>query len=160
MPMAKLNSDTSQTKEYDVVIIGSGGAGLSLALSLPESLSIALLAKDKLTEASTFYAQGGVAAVLDQADSAEQHIEDTLIAGAGLCQIDAVKHCVENGKASVDFLLNHDVAFTREENGDLHLTREGGHSQRRIIHHHDANRAIYFNNINRKSKPKKSYRCF
>lgn len=132
------STDKAQVKHYDVVIVGSGGAGLSLALSLPSSLRIAMIAKDKLTEASTFYAQGGVAAVLDEADSTEQHVQDTLVAGAGLCQLEAVQHCVENGKAAVDFLLEHGVAFTLDNAGELHLTREGGHSQRRIIHHHDA----------------------
>lgn len=125
------------THRFDVVIVGSGLAGLSLALSLPKNLKIAVLAKDKLTEASTYYAQGGVAAVLDKTDSSALHIQDTLEAGAGLCELSAVTQCVEGGSAAVDFLLEHGVEFTRE-NGELHLTREGGHSARRIIHHVDA----------------------
>jgi L-aspartate oxidase len=134
MDMSNLNT----THHFDVIIVGSGGAGLSLALSLPDHFNIAVLAKSTLTDASTFYAQGGVAAVLDETDSIEQHIDDTMIAGAQLCEIDAVKQTVEGGKPSVDFLLKHGVQFTLDEQEQLHLTREGGHSQRRIIHAADA----------------------
>ena len=123
---------------FDVIIVGSGGAGLSLALSLPSHFNIAVLAKAALTEASTFYAQGGVAAVLDETDSIQQHINDTMIAGAHLCEMDAVQHTVEGGRPSVDFLLKQGVQFTLDEDEQLHLTREGGHSQRRIIHSADA----------------------
>ncbi|OAL80250.1 L-aspartate oxidase [Acinetobacter terrae] len=131
-------SNLNTTHHFDVIIVGSGGAGLSLALSLPDHFNIAVLAKSTLTDASTFYAQGGVAAVLDETDSIEQHIDDTMIAGAQLCEIDAVKQTVEGGKPSVDFLLKHGVQFTLDEQEQLHLTREGGHSQRRIIHAADA----------------------
>ena len=131
-------SDSNQSLQFDVIIVGSGGAGLSLALSLPEHYRIAILAKLVLTDASTYYAQGGVAAVLDQSDSIQQHIDDTLIAGAHLCEKQAVEHTVEGGKPSVDFLLKHGVQFTLDEHEQLHLTREGGHSQRRIIHSADA----------------------
>ena len=134
MDMPNLNT----THQFDVIIVGSGGAGLSLALSLPEHFNIAVLAKSTLTDASTYYAQGGVAAVLDETDSIQQHIDDTMIAGAHLCELDAVKHTVEGGRPSVDFLLNHGVQFTLDEDEQLHLTREGGHSQRRIIHSADA----------------------
>ncbi|MGB9192027.1 MULTISPECIES: L-aspartate oxidase [unclassified Acinetobacter] len=134
MNMSNLNT----THHFDVIIVGSGGAGLSLALSLPDHFNIAVLAKSALTEASTFYAQGGVAAVLDETDSIEQHIDDTMIAGAHLCEREAVKQTVEGGKPSVDFLLKHGVQFTLDEQEQLHLTREGGHSQRRIIHAADA----------------------
>ena len=131
-------SDSNQSLQFDVIIVGSGGAGLSLALSLPEHYRIAILAKSNLTDASTYYAQGGVAAVLDQSDSIQQHIDDTLIAGAHLCEKQAVEHTVEGGKPSVDFLLKHGVQFTLDEHEQLHLTHEGGHSQRRIIHSADA----------------------
>jgi L-aspartate oxidase len=126
------------TRHFDVIIVGSGGAGLSLALSLPDHFNIAVLAKSTLTDASTYFAQGGVAAVLDKTDSIQQHIDDTMIAGAHLCELDAVKQTVEGGKPSVDFLLEHGVQFTLDEQEQLHLTREGGHSQRRIIHAADA----------------------
>ncbi len=132
--MSNLNS----THQFDVIIVGSGGAGLSLALSLPSHYNIAILAKSSLTEASTFYAQGGVAAVLDKTDSIQQHIDDTMVAGAHLCELDAVKQTVEGGRPSVDFLLKQGVEFTLDEDAQLHLTREGGHSQRRIIHAADA----------------------
>ncbi|AXQ22991.1 L-aspartate oxidase [Acinetobacter wuhouensis] len=134
MDMSNLNT----THQFDVIIVGSGGAGLSLALSLPEHFNIAVLAKSTLTDASTYFAQGGVAAVLDETDSIQQHIDDTMIAGAQLCELEAVKHTVEGGRPSVDFLLNHGVQFTLDEDEQLHLTREGGHSQRRIIHSADA----------------------
>ncbi|WP_288417034.1 L-aspartate oxidase [uncultured Acinetobacter sp.] len=134
MDMSNLNS----THQFDVIIVGSGGAGLSLALSLPSHFNIAILAKSSLTEASTFYAQGGVAAVLDKTDSIQQHIDDTMVAGAHLCELDAVKRTVEGGRPSVDFLLKQGVEFTLDEDAQLHLTREGGHSQRRIIHAADA----------------------
>lgn len=131
-------SNLKSTHHFDVIIVGSGGAGLSLALSLPDDVHIAILAKSTLTDASTFYAQGGVAAVLDETDSIEQHIDDTMIAGAHLCELDAVTQTVAGGKPSVDFLLKHGVQFTLDEQAQLHLTREGGHSQRRIIHAADA----------------------
>lgn len=131
-------SSLNTTHQFDVIIVGSGGAGLSLALSLPHHYNIAVLAKAPLTEASTYYAQGGLAAVLDETDSIQQHIDDTMIAGAQLCELDAVKHTVEGGKPSVDFLLKHGVQFTLDDAEQLHLTREGGHSQRRIIHAADA----------------------
>ena len=134
MDMSNLNT----THHFDVIIVGSGGAGLSLALSLPDHFNIAVLAKSTLTDASTYFAQGGVAAVLDKTDSIEQHIDDTMIAGAHICELDAVKQTVEGGKPSVDFLLNQGVQFTLDEQAQLHLTREGGHSQRRIIHAADA----------------------
>lgn len=131
-------SNLNTTHHFDVIIVGSGGAGLSLALSLPDHFNIAVLAKSTLTDASTYFAQGGVAAVLDKTDSIEQHIDDTMIAGAHLCEFDAVKQTVKGGKPSVDFLLNQGVQFTLDEQAQLHLTREGGHSQRRIIHAADA----------------------
>jgi len=130
--------DLETIHHFDMIIVGSGGAGLSLALSLPSHYNIAILAKAALTEASTYYAQGGVAAVLDETDSIQQHINDTMIAGAHLCELDAVKHTVEGGKPSVDFLLEQGVQFTLDDDEQLHLTREGGHSQRRIIHSADA----------------------
>lgn len=156
MDMPNLNT----THQFDVIIVGSGGAGLSLALSLPEHLNIAVLAKSTLTDASTYYAQGGVAAVLDETDSIQQHIDDTMIAGAHLCELDAVKHTVEGGRPSVDFLLNHGVQFTLDEGEQLHLTREGGHSQRRIIHSADATGKAISTTLVERAREKKNIVIF
>ncbi|WP_082087113.1 L-aspartate oxidase [Teredinibacter purpureus] len=124
---------------YDVLIIGSGAAGLALALNLPSSLRIAVLSKSKLNEGSTWYAQGGIAAVLDDSDSIESHVNDTLNAGAGLCHKDAVEFTISHSKSAIQWLIDLGVNFTRQaQSGDFHLTREGGHSQRRIIHSADA----------------------
>jgi L-aspartate oxidase len=128
---------------YDILIIGSGGAGLSLALKLADhSLRIAVLSKFALTVGSTYYAQGGISAVFDAEDSIESHIEDTLNAGAGLCNPEIVRLTVTHGKSSIDWLRQQGVIFTEEQtqSGEtkLHLNREGGHSHRRIVHTADA----------------------
>ncbi len=133
----------SNSQQYDVLIIGSGGAGLSLALKLADhSLRIAVLSKFALTSGSTFYAQGGISAVFDAGDSIESHIEDTLDAGAGLCNPEIVRLTVTHGKNSIDWLRQQGVAFTEEltQSGEtkLHLNREGGHSHRRVVHTADA----------------------
>jgi L-aspartate oxidase len=124
----------------DVLIIGSGLAGMSLALRLAEHQRVALLTKGELLDAASAWAQGGIAAVLDGSDSAENHIRDTHVAGAGLCHDDAVRFVVENGRRSVEWLVQQGVPFTMDENNhaELHLTREGGHSHRRIVHAADA----------------------
>ena len=153
-------SNLNTTHQFDVIIVGSGGAGLSLALSLPDHFNIAVLAKSYLTDSSTFYAQGGIAAVLDKTDSIQQHIDDTLIAGADLCEIDAVTHTVEGGRPSVDFLLNHGVKFTLDEDAQLHLTREGGHSQRRIIHAADATGRAISTTLVERAQAKKNITIF
>ncbi|AJD48901.1 L-aspartate oxidase [Isoalcanivorax pacificus W11-5] len=129
------------TYRHDVLIIGSGAAGLTVALRMSPDARIALLSKGELTSASTYYAQGGVAAVMDQQDSLESHIKDTHVAGAGLCHEDAVRKTVENGPDAIRWLIDQGVGFTRfEEDGrqGFHLTREGGHSHRRVIHVADA----------------------
>ena len=128
---------------YDVFIIGSGAAGLTLALSLPDTCKVAVLSKDVVTEGSTVYAQGGVSAVLDATDSVDSHVADTLNAGAGLCDEQIVRFTAENGAKSINWLLDAGVPFTRDEEHPerLHLTREGGHSHRRIAHAADASGA-------------------
>ncbi len=128
-----------QSHEFDVLIIGSGAAGLSLALNLARSFKVAILSKAEITEGSTWYAQGGIAAVLDDKDSFDSHVADTLAAGGGLCHKEAVEFTVKNSKSAIEWLINLGVDFTKTENqDDYHLTREGGHSHRRIIHSADA----------------------
>jgi len=131
------------TNLYDVLIIGSGAAGLTVALQLDPSLRVALISKATLQGGASWLAQGGIAAVIDKDDSAEAHIADTLTAGAGLCHEDAVRFVVENGPKAVHWLIDSGVDFTKEEaeeNGEAsyHLTQEGGHSHRRILHTADA----------------------
>lgn len=128
----------SQNLTYDVLIIGSGAAGLTLALSLPESLHVAIVSKDELNSGSTRWAQGGVAGVLDKEDSVEAHVKDTLAAGAGLCDESAVRFTVENSTDAIQWLIDLGVPFTKDDQEQFHLTREGGHSARRIIHAADA----------------------
>jgi L-aspartate oxidase len=124
--------------QYDVVIIGSGAAGLTLALRLPQRARIAVLSKGPIREGNTWYAQGGISAVLDHKDSIESHIADTMDAGAGLCDAETVRFTVEHGPEAVQWLIDLGVPFTRrdeEQHADeFHLTREGGHQHRRIIH--------------------------
>ncbi len=121
----------------DVLVIGSGAAGLALALRLPETLSVALVSKDSVDAGATWYAQGGIAAVLEAEDSIEDHFHDTLAAGAGLCQAEVVDFTVRQGPAMIEWLTELGMAFSRQD-GDWHLTREGGHSHRRVIHSADA----------------------
>ena len=128
--------------KHDILIIGSGAAGLTAALHLAPFSKVGVLSKGPLTAANTYYAQGGVAAVLDEGDSVEAHINDTLIAGGGLCREEAVRFTVENGPDAIRWLIRQGVGFTREVHDDgrreYHLTREGGHSHRRVIHAADA----------------------
>ena len=132
----------SKRFEHDVLIVGSGAAGLSLALRLSRNLRVAVIAKRQITEGNTYYAQGGISAVLDASDSVESHVQDTLSAGAGLCDEEVVRLVVERGPENIRWLLDQGVSFTREREQDpssgLHLTREGGHSHRRVIHAADA----------------------
>jgi L-aspartate oxidase len=121
----------------DVLIIGSGAAGLTAALNLAERFKVTVLAKGGLAEGSTAWAQGGIAAVLEPGDTFESHIEDTMIAGAGLNDRKTVEFVVERAPRAIERLIELGVPFNEEE-GDLHLTREGGHSHRRIVHVNDA----------------------
>jgi L-aspartate oxidase len=118
----------------DVLIIGAGLAGMAAALSLPSHLRVALLSKGAAEECASAWAQGGIAAVLDAGDSIDEHVADTLVAGAGQCDAQAVRALLEQGPAAIDWLVAHGVPFTRDGSGALHLTREGGHGRRRIVH--------------------------
>ena len=130
----------STIARFDVLIIGSGAAGMSLALQLPPSLKVAVLSKSQLGSGSTFWAQGGMAAVLHDRDTVQAHAEDTLSAGAGLCHEPAVQFTVGRSRQIVDWLVSQGMNFDlREDQQDaefreFHLTMEGGHSHRRVIH--------------------------
>ncbi len=124
-------------KQHDVLIIGSGAAGLTAALALAETKKVLVLAKGSLTGGSTAWAQGGIAAVLDAGDTFENHIRDTMRAGAGLNRLETVEYVIERAPHSIRRLVELGVPFN-EDGADLHLTREGGHSHRRIVHVNDA----------------------
>jgi L-aspartate oxidase len=132
----------SKQFNFDVVIIGSGAAGLSTALHLPASTSVAILAKNDIEHHSSYFAQGGISAVLEPDDSVEQHTEDTIIAGAGLCDKEVVSFTAAAGKQSIQWLTDLGMPFTRDRqeisDSGFHLTREGGHSKRRVVHAADA----------------------
>jgi L-aspartate oxidase len=149
-----MTQPTETIPQYtDVLIIGSGAAGLTLALRTADFAKVTVLSKGDLKEGATYYAQGGIAAVLDEADSVDSHVKDTLIAGVGLCHKEIVEHVVANSSKAVEWLLQQGVPFTTkvqskntstvgasesESLSSLHLTQEGGHSHRRIIHATDA----------------------
>lgn len=146
--------DTLYMLKFDVLIIGSGLAGMTLALHLAEKRKVGLITKRDLLEGSSTYAQGGIAAVLDTDDSVEDHIRDTLIAGAGLCNEDTTRFIVEHSKEAIDWLIELGVPFTRDDEHQTgyHLTREGGHSHRRIIHAADATGAAVTTTLGQKIK--------
>ena len=123
--------------DTDVLIVGSGAAGLTAALNLAETHKVAVIAKGALGDSASARAQGGIAAVLEEGDSFEAHINDTMIAGAGLNDRRVVEHVVEHAPAAIARLVDLGVPFATEGNA-LHLTREGGHSHRRIVHVADA----------------------
>src|SRR6186997_3256359 len=119
----------------DVVIVGSGIAGLTAALRLRQRVDrVLLVTKTVLAEGSTQWAQGGIAAALDSADSAEEHLHDTLVAGAGVCDPEAVRILVSEGPARVRELVALGAEFDRGPDGEISLTREGGHRRDRIAH--------------------------
>jgi L-aspartate oxidase len=121
---------------FDFIVLGSGVAGLTFALKASRHGSVAVISKRTLSESNTQYAQGGIAGVLSDEDSFEAHVEDTLTAGAGLCRRPIVELCVQEGPARIRELIELGATFTRDEAG-YHLTREGGHSRRRVIHAQD-----------------------
>ena len=145
----------SKNESFDVLVIGSGAAGLSLALRLPPGTRTAVVSKRELREGSTYYAQGGISAVLDEADSIESHIQDTLSAGAGLCDEATVKLVVERGPENIRWLLSQGVEFTAQPptgSSGYHLTREGGHSHRRVIHAADATGKVVELNLEQRAR--------
>ena len=123
----------------DVLIIGSGAAGMTAAIELSNKFNVTLITKNSLVDSSTWYAQGGIAAVIDSNDSIEEHLRDTLIAGDGLCDENAVRECVSHGKEAIEWLSSLGTNFTTDKSREnLHLTQEGGHSKRRVVHAEDA----------------------
>ncbi|RKF22570.1 L-aspartate oxidase [Altericroceibacterium spongiae] len=132
-----MDTNSHETSSYDVIVIGSGAAGLTAALALAAKLKVLVLAKGKLTSGSTAWAQGGIAAVLDTGDTFENHIADTMDAGAGLNRRETVEFVIERAPHAIEGLVELGVPFNTE-GSNLHLTREGGHSHRRIVHVNDA----------------------
>mgnify|MGYP001041346027 CR=1 FL=1 len=157
---------TNANPETDLLVIGSGAAGLTLALRAAEFARVTVLSKGDLREGATYYAQGGIAAVLDETDSIESHVEDTLTAGVGLCHRPVVDHIVRHSAEAVEWLLSQGVPFTTrkahgsadattveaKELSSLHLTQEGGHSHRRIIHATDATGKAVFETLQRQAQ--------
>jgi len=153
---------TTAYSNHDVLVIGGGAAGLSLALKMADFTKVTILSKSSLRQGSTYYAQGGIAAVLDTQDSELSHVEDTLIAGAGLCHRDIVEYAVSRGPECISWLMQQGVTFTQldkpaksdTENtsifSDFHLTQEGGHSHRRVIHAADATGKAIFKSLSEK----------
>ena len=169
--MSKHVPHTALAAEYDILIIGSGAAGLTLALRTADFANVAVLSKGDLNQGATFYAQGGIAAVLDEEDSIDSHVTDTLNAGVGLCHPDIVEHVVQNSAEAVSWLVAQGVPFTTKsssgksehhKNSDtnssdrnlesLHLTQEGGHSHRRIIHATDATGKAVFETLQQRAQ--------
>lgn len=124
-------------ERFDYLVIGSGVAGLSFALRAAQHGTVAVITKKTSAESNTNYAQGGIAAVMDPDDRVEDHVRDTLVAGAGLCDPDVVRMVVTEGPARIRELMDWGARFDRGEDGGLHLGREGGHSADRIVHHED-----------------------
>ena len=144
---------------FDVLIIGSGLAGQAAALRLADQRRAALISKRKLEDSASGWAQGGIAAVLDTQDSIDAHIHDTFVAGAWLNDEKATRFVVENGRRAINWLIEQGVPFTKDETG-YHLTREGGHSARRVIHVADAAGAAVQKTLTAKVRSHPNIRIF
>ena len=144
---------------FDVLIIGSGLAGQAAALRLADQRRVALISKRKLEDSASGWAQGGIAAVLDTQDSIDAHIHDTFVAGAWLNDEKATRFVVENGRRAINWLIEQGVPFTKDETG-YHLTREGGHSARRVIHVADATGAAVQKTLTAKVRNHPNIRIF
>lgn len=127
-------SETIPAYNFDVIIVGTGVAGLYAALNLDEDLEVAVVTKANIDESNSYLAQGGIAAVMTADDNYHNHVEDTLVAGAGLCNREAVEVLCEEGPSDIHKLIEMQVPFDVNEDGDLQITREGGHHHRRIVH--------------------------
>lgn len=164
-----MSSQTASSgRETDILIIGSGAAGLTLALRSADFARVTVLSKGDLQEGATFYAQGGIAAVLDDTDSIDSHVEDTITAGVGLCHREIVEHMVSQSAQTVSWLVQQGVPFTTKSKdksevaapvtadsaslSSLHLTQEGGHSHRRIIHATDATGKAVFETLRKRAE--------
>jgi len=122
---------------YDFLVIGSGLAGLAYALKVAEFGKVAIVTKTTLDNTNTSYAQGGIASVMYAPDNYEKHIQDTMIAGDGLCKQEVVEMVVSEAPAQIEQLIKWGIDFDRNDKGDFDLAREGGHSEKRIFHHKD-----------------------
>ena len=137
--------------KFDILIIGEGLAALSLILHLPGNLKIGVISRNKFSESSSFYAQGGISAVFSTEDNLDKHVQDTLIAGDGICDEVVVKQIIADGPSALQWLIDAGIPFTKE-GGLIHLTREGGHSERRVAHVDDmTGRAIMQNLVQKVS---------
>lgn len=134
LPARLAAPDPGWSVRADVIVVGSGVAGLTVALRARRAGRVLLVTKAQLDEGSTRWAQGGIAAALGEGDSPEQHLRDTLVAGAGLCAEDAVRILVTEGPDAVRRLIDTGAEFDRGPDGDVLLTREGGHLRNRIAH--------------------------
>ena len=134
VPTALLAAEATWTRSVDVVVLGSGAAGLAAALAARPVRKVLIVTKDTLDAGSTAWAQGGLAAVLDPGDTFAEHVRDTLQAGAGLCEEDAVRQLVNDAPTAVSYLESLGAAFDPGADGSHALTREGGHSHSRIVH--------------------------
>ncbi len=121
-----------------VLVIGSGAAGMTVALELSCKYKVSILSKSAIESGSTWWAQGGIASVFDHEDSIESHYQDTIRAGAGMCHEKTVRSAVERGPKAIRWLVEHGVDFTQNSSDEYHLTQEAGHSHRRILHSADS----------------------